>query len=89
MPLPDDRNILELGPPEPPGQVEITPSMVDSVRQRIREAGGILSVWAVLNEDVYETQLGDGFYLNAHGLASNSTDADRLAALGGGGSHER
>ena len=46
--------------------------MVESVRQRIKEAGGILTVWAVLREDVYETQFGDGFYLHAHGLALNS-----------------
>ena len=28
--------------------------MVESVRQRIKDAGGILTVWAVLDEDVYE-----------------------------------
>ena len=83
MPLPDDRNVLKLGPPQYPGQTEITPAMVESVRQRIKEAGGVLAVWAVLHEDVYETQFGDGFYLHAHGLALNSADADRLAALGG------
>jgi hypothetical protein len=53
------------------------------VRQRIKDAGGTLTVWAVLNEDVYETQFGDGFYLHAYGLALNSADAQRLAALGG------
>jgi hypothetical protein len=83
MALPDDRNILKLGPPQYPGQTEITSAMVESVRQRIRDAGGILTVWAVLHEDVYETQIGDGFYLHAHGLALNSADAERLAALGG------
>jgi hypothetical protein len=83
MPLPDDRNILKLGPPKYPGEVEITPAMVETVRQRIKDAGGTLTVWAVLNEDVYETQFGDGFYLHAYGLALNSADADRLAALGG------
>jgi hypothetical protein len=86
MPLPDDRNILKLGPPQYPGRVEITPAMVESARQRIKDAGGILTVWAVLNEDVYETQFGDGFYLHVHGLALNSADAHRLAALGGGDS---
>jgi hypothetical protein len=30
--------------------------MVESVRERINEAGRALNVWAVLNEDVYETQ---------------------------------
>jgi len=83
MPLPDDRNILKVGPTPHPGQVEITPAMVESVRQRIKDAGSVLTVWAVLHEDVYETQFGDGFYLHAHGLALNSADADRLAALGG------
>jgi hypothetical protein len=83
MPLPDDRNILQLGPPQYSRDVEITPAMVESVRQRIKYAGGTLTVWAVLNEDVYETQFGDGFYLHAYGLALNSADAQRLAALGG------
>ena len=83
MPLPDDRNILKLGPPKYPGEVEITPAMVESVRQRIKDAGGSLTVWAVLNEDVYETQFGDGFYLHAHGLALDSADAQRLADLAG------
>ena len=53
MPLPDDRNILKFGPPKYPGEVEITPAMVESVRQRLKEAGGVLTVWAVLHEDVY------------------------------------
>jgi hypothetical protein len=74
MPLPDDRIILKLGPPEHPGQVEITPAMVESVRQRIKNAGGILTVWAVLDEDVYETQFGDGFHLHARDLALNSAE---------------
>jgi hypothetical protein len=86
MPLPDDRNILKLGPPQHPGQVEINPAMVESVRQHIKDAGGVLTVWAVLNEDVYETQFGDGFYLHVHGLALNSADAQRLADLAGGDS---
>ncbi len=84
MSFEDKRNVLRIGPPEHPGETEITPAMVESVRQRIRDAGGILTVWAVLNEDVYETSYGDGFYLHAHGLALNSADAERLAALGGG-----
>ena len=84
MSVDDKRNVLRIGPPEHPGESEITPAMVESVRQRIKDAGGILTVWAVLNEDVYETSYGDGFYLHAHGLALNSADAERLAALGGG-----
>ena len=60
--------------------------MVETVRQQIKDAGGILTVWAVLHEDVYESRYGDGFYLHVHGLALNSADAHRLAALGGGDS---
>jgi hypothetical protein len=52
-----------------------------SVRQRINEAGGVLTVWAVPNEDVYEKQFGDGFYIHARDLALNSTDAQSLAAI--------
>jgi hypothetical protein len=83
MPLPDDRNILKIGLRKYPGEVMISPAMAESVRRRIKDAGGALTVWAVLNEDVYETQLGDGFYLHAYGHALNSEDANRLAALGG------
>ena len=83
MSFEDKRNVLRIGAPEHPGETEITPAMVESVRQRIKDAGGILTVWAVLNEDVYETSYGDGFYLHAHGLALNSADAEKLAALGG------
>ena len=78
MPDPDKRNVLRVGPPEHPGGPEITPAMVESVRQRIKGAGGNLTVWAVLHEDVYETRLGDGFYLHVHGLALNSADAQTL-----------
>jgi hypothetical protein len=86
MPDPDKRNVLHIGPPKHPGETEITPAMVESVRQRINEPGGILTVWAVLHEDVYESRYGDGTYLHVHGLALNSADAHRLAALGGGDS---
>jgi hypothetical protein len=83
MPDPDKRNILHIGPPDHPGGIEITPAIVESVRQRIKDAYGALTVWAVLHEDVYETKHGDGLYLHVHGLALNSEDAHRLAALGG------
>ena len=56
MPDPDKRNVLRVGPPEHPGGTEITPAMVENVRQRIKDAGGILTVWAVLhgrNPSVY------------------------------------
>jgi hypothetical protein len=86
MPKIDKRNVLHVGPPKHPGGAEITSAMVESVCQRIKDAGGALDVWAVLHEDVYETRLGDGFYLHVHGLALNSEDAQRLAALVGGDS---
>ena len=86
MSFEDKRNILRIGPPEHPGGTEITPAMVESVRQRIKDAGCVLTVWAVLHEDVYETQFGDGFYLHVRGLALNGTDAQRLADLAGGDS---
>jgi len=86
MPVEDKRNILRIGPPEHPGGTEITPAMVETVRERIKDAGGILTVWAVLHEDVYETRYGDGTYLHVHGLALNSADAQRLADLAGGDS---
>jgi hypothetical protein len=82
----EERNVLHIGPPKHPGGTEITPAMVESVRQRINDAGGILTVWAVLHEDVYETRLGDGFYLHVSGIALNSADAQRLADLAGGDS---
>ena len=82
----EERNVLRIGPPEHPGGIEITPAMVESVCQRIKNAGGFFTVWAVLHEDVYESKFGDGFYLHVHGLALNSADAHRLAALGGGDS---
>ena len=85
MPLPDDRNILKFGPPQVsrPGR-DYRPRWSRACANRIKDAGGTLTVWAVLHEDVYETQFGDGFYLHAHGLALNSADAERLTALGGG-----
>jgi hypothetical protein len=83
MPDPDKRNILHLGTPERPGDSEITSPMVEAVGQRINDAGGTLTVWAVLHEDVYESQFGDGFYLHLHGAALNGEDAQRLADLAG------
>ena len=81
MQVKDKRNVLRIGPPEHPGGTEITPAMVETVRQRIKDAGGILTVWAVLHEDVYETRVGDGFYLHVEAIALNGEDAERLAAL--------
>lgn len=79
----DKRNVLHIGPLGHPGGIEITPAMVERVGLRIKDAGGALTVWAVLHEDVYESRYGDGTYLHVHGLALNSADAQKLAALGG------
>jgi hypothetical protein len=83
MSFEDKRNVLRTSPPEHPGEIEITSAMVETVRQRIKDAGGILTVWAVLHEDVYESQFGDGFYLHVKGIALDSADADKLVALAG------
>ena len=56
MPTIDKRNVLHVGPPKHSGETGITPAMVESVRQRINDAGGTLTVWAVLHEDVYESK---------------------------------
>lgn len=79
----DNRNVLHVGPSKRPGEPELTSAMVEAVRQRIKDAGGTLTVWAVLHEDVYESKFGDGFYLHLHGVALNSADAQRLADLCG------
>jgi hypothetical protein len=79
----DARNILHIGQPAGPGTPAITQAMADAVVQRIKAAGGMLTVWAVLHEDTYETQLGDGFYLHVRALALNADDAHRLVALAG------
>jgi hypothetical protein len=83
MPAPDKRNVLTIGSALRPGAVEITPAMVAAVRAIITDAGGSLAVWAVLREDVYETQFGDGLYLHLRGVALNEAQAQRLAALAG------
>jgi hypothetical protein len=79
----DERNILHIGRPARSGKPEITPAMVEGARQRIGDAGGTLTVWAVLLEDVYETRLGFGFNLHVQGVALNGDDARKLAALAG------
>ena len=85
MPSDHERNILRMGSP---GETEITPAMVEAVRQRITEAGGSLTIWAVLHEDRYDSpsyaddsEAGKDSGLSLCGLALNSVDAERLAAL--------
>ncbi|MDE3109499.1 MAG: hypothetical protein KGL02_06120 [Acidobacteriota bacterium] len=79
MRVTDERNILRIGQRACAGSIEITRAMVDAVSARIKDAGGVLTVWAVLEEDTYETMFGDGFYLHVEGIALNSDDAQRLA----------
>jgi len=69
------------------GAPEVTPAMAESVRQRIKSAGGNLPIWAVLHEDRYDSPTyadddDDDGGLSLCGLALNSVDAERLAALG-------
>jgi len=54
---------------------------LEVARDRIQREGGRLIVWAVLQEDRYETMFGDGFYLHVRGIALNEADAKRLAGL--------
>jgi len=89
MSFEDKRNVLRIGPPEHPGETEITPAMVEAVRQRIRDAGGSLTIWAVLHEDLYDSPVyaddeddnDPDFGRSVRGIALNSVEADRLAAL--------
>ena len=81
MPSTDTRNNLRIGPPFRFGDPPVTSTMVQAVRTRIAAAGGTLTIWAVLHEDIYETTFGDGFYLHVRGIALNRADAGRLAAL--------
>lgn len=76
----DKRNVLLVDSSDSATQA-VTPEMVEVVSERIRRAGGVLSVSAVLNEDTNETDLGDGFYLHVCGIALNETDATRLSSL--------
>lgn len=88
MPFQDERNILRVGPPQRSGEPEITPAMSETVRRRIEDAGGNLTVWAVLRDDLYdspvysdEDDVGDAA-MSLCGAALNNPDAQRLATLG-------
>jgi hypothetical protein len=58
-----------------------TAHMLEAARDRIRQVGDRLTVWAILQEDRYEMTLGNGFYLHVQGIALNEADAKRLADL--------
>ncbi len=79
MPPADERNTLRIGPLG--FGHAATAAMAQAVRTRIAAAGGALTIWAVLHEDIYETTFGDGCYLHVRGIALNHTDAERLAGL--------
>jgi hypothetical protein len=89
MPVNDERNVLKVGPDERATYDEITQAMVEAVRGRIEAAGGSLVVWAILNEDTYETRYGDGYYVHVQGLALNPLDAQCLADMAGDSEHEK
>lgn len=59
--------------------------MVEAMRQRIDDAGASLTSWAVLHEGRYDSPVHDDedrdAGLSLRGLALNSVDAERLAAL--------
>ncbi|MGH6952420.1 MAG: hypothetical protein ACREH4_16270 [Vitreimonas sp.] len=76
---PDKRDLLH----RDAGAGGVAAANLEAACRRICTAGGALAVWGVLREDMYETRLGDGFYLHLRGLALNRTDAERLAALPG------
>ncbi len=76
-----NRNILQVAEDGDGSGTGVTPEMVHQARDRILAAGGILDIWCVLQEDTYETSLGDGFYLFFGGIALNEDDAQRLAEL--------
>ncbi len=77
----DRRTVLQLGPPKRLGDPEITVEMVADVRRRILTAGGVLTVWAVLHEDLYETWYGDGRYFHVCAIALNGDNAESLSRL--------
>lgn len=79
----DERNVLHVGRPGQEGRTKITPGMAGAVLRRIEGAGGKLIVWAILQEDSYETRFGDGLYLHVRGIALNNKVAQALVALAG------
>jgi hypothetical protein len=87
MQVDDERNILRIGPPARPGEAEVTPAIVEAVRQLLKGAGGILTVWLVLHEDLYDSpsyrddESDISVHLAIRGIALNSVDAERLSAL--------
>src|ERR1043165_4606049 len=82
MPTLDERHVLHIGPPQRAGDPEVTQAMVDAVTARIPKEG-VLSVWVVLREDVYDRGDGSEESLSLRGVALKSWDAWALADLPG------
>lgn len=43
--------------------------------ERIKAAGGVLTLWATLTEDTYETYVGDGLYYHLHSIQDSEASA--------------
>lgn len=56
----------------------VTAATLLTVQQRLVQAGGRLPVWAIMEEDTYETAFGDGFYLHLRAIAWSAVDAELL-----------
>jgi hypothetical protein len=56
----------------------VTAAVLRQVQQRLERAGGTLPVWAIMDEDTYETTLGDGFYLHLRAVAWSVSDAEQM-----------
>ena len=79
----DERNVLHIAPPGVTAARRSRPPWPMLFANALRTAGGKLAVWAVLNEDTYETSFGDGLYLHVAGISLNERDAHALIALAG------
>ncbi|MBO1081820.1 hypothetical protein [Roseomonas haemaphysalidis] len=59
-------------------QWTVTAAVLQRVHQRLKQAGGTLPVWAIMDEDTYETFFGDGFYLHLRAIAWSANDAEQM-----------
>lgn len=82
MPILDERHVLHIGPPRRLGETEVTPEMVEAVTARVRDAG-VLGVYAVLREDVYDRGDGSDEFLSLRGVAFRSIEAYALVERAG------
>ena len=56
----------------------VTAVVLQHVKQRVKRAGGTLPVWAIMDEDTYETTLGDGFFLHLRAVAWSASEAEQV-----------